>query len=83
MESSRHPDAVKGNTDWWESATQQKVVAPIQLSSVYPAEEVRALSWTVPQFSSYRVVVLAPGPEISLVVQRHLELIDCALCYLP
>lgn len=31
MESSGNSDAVKGNSDQWESATQQKVVGPIQL----------------------------------------------------
>lgn len=31
VESSRHSDAVKGNADWWDSATQQKAGGAVQL----------------------------------------------------
>lgn len=31
MESGGNSDGVKGNSDQWESAAQQKVVGPIQL----------------------------------------------------
>lgn len=38
VESSRHPDAVKGNTAWREAAALQKVLS--SWSRVYPVKEV-------------------------------------------